>query len=282
MQLDPRAVRALAWLVALAGAAAAVLSVAIYAPFGPGNGDPRGKASGGEHPLEGGSDTVPDGAAPAAPRSVPNSLLPDLIVAAPRELYIVDDGVTRTLRFSTTVANVGDGPLHLTGDYDPATNLTTARQRIARNDGSSSDRVTGSFVWHPWHEHWHFEDFTVMEIWAYGDDGALRDLLMSTGKSTFCAIDSETYDLELPSAVEAPAFGTCGDGVQGISVGWSDTYGAELFGQSLDITDLPDGRYALRTLADPDDRIVERDDLNNDVVTFVAIAGDAIYALDAP
>ena len=200
----------------------------------------------------------------------------------PRQLYVVDDGVTRVLRFSTTVANVGEGPLDLLGSVDAASGVTTATQRIARDDGTTDARLAGRFAFHDEHEHWHFEDFTVMEIWTIDEVGGLVDLVASTGKSTFCAIDSEWYDQELPDAVAEAAFGTCGQGVQGISVGWSDTYEAELFGQSLEITGLADERYALRCVVDPDNLLVELEDGNNATISYMELGAGGVVLVEAP
>ena len=267
--------RLAAWFSALLAGGAAVIAAAIATTAG---GDPQGKASDGSRPLQGG-----DPASNSRARATPSSAtleLPDLIVLPPRQLYLVDDGAARVLRFSTTVANAGEGPLHLAGSYDPETNLTTATQHMSMTDGSVEERVAGAFMWHPWHEHWHFEDFTLMEVWTLDAAGELDELVASTGKSTFCAIDSELYDETLPGAASEPAFGTCGQGLQGISVGWSDTYEAELSGQSVDITGLAAGRYALRCVADPDGRIFETDDANNDVVVEIEIAAGGVTIME--
>jgi hypothetical protein len=245
-------------------------------------------------PLSGGAEprvreerTAASAAASATPDAEPSpkrprELLPDLQITPPRELYIEEGTDVRKLRFSTTVVNTGDGPLDIAGSFDADTGITTATQRIHLDDGAMTEQVAGAFMFHPGHEHWHFEDFTMLELWTYDGDGDLDEMKATTGKATFCAVDEVLEDDSLPHVPEGPSFLECGQGVQGISVGWSDTYTADLIGQELDITGVPDGRYAVRTVADPAERLRETDDDNNDLVVYVELRGDTIELLDAP
>ena len=212
----------------------------------------------------------------------PDLLLPDLQTLPPDELYVAVDreSDTREIRFSTTVVNVGEGPLEMVGTSDPGTGRTSATQRIrsVSLDGVVEE-VVGDFVYHPSHSHWHFEDFSAFELWTYGPGGALEDLVASSGKMTFCLMDTDRVSPASAGAPPNAAFGGCNRGVQGISVGWGDTYGANLPGQELDVSDVPDGRYAIRSTADPEDRLLETDDTNNTVVMYVELTGDRIAPL---
>ena len=252
-------------------------------PFGPA-GEPGTPAplSGGSEPRVGEGGRTPATADGDAARAAPRELLPDLQIMPPRELYIEEGVDARKLRFSTTVVNTGEGPLDLAGSYDTASGITTATQRIQRDDGSTIERLVGTFVYHPGHEHWHFDDFTMLELWTYDSDGRLVDMKATTGKATFCAVDEVLTYGSLPYVPDGPSFLECGQGVQGISVGWSDTYTADLIGQELDITGLPDGRYAVRTVADPAERLRETNDGNNDLTVYVELRGGTIELLDAP
>ncbi|HEY8173150.1 MAG TPA: hypothetical protein VIH21_08675, partial [Dehalococcoidia bacterium] len=143
-------------------------------------------------------------------------MVPDLQVLAIRDLYIEPGRASdsRILRYSTTIFNGGDGPLDLTGTVD-ADMMVTATQRMALGDGNMSQHDVGRFVFDGSHAHWHFEDFTLVQIWTYGPTGDLQRVVASKGKGTFCAVD------ELPEVAGAaePAYFTCGDGIQGISAG---------------------------------------------------------------
>ena len=59
------------------------------------------------------------------------------------------------------------------------------------------------------------------------------------------------------SASSQPHYTTCDATVQGLSVGWGDTYGSQLPGQEIDLTSLPDGLYTLTIVADPKGRLSE-------------------------
>jgi hypothetical protein len=212
----------------------------------------------------------------------PKELLPDLQVLPTRELYIEGAGDARKLRFSTTVVNTGDGPLDIAGAFDAARRITTATQLVHHDDGSAEEHLAGEFAFHPGHEHWHFRDFTAFELWTYREDGSLDEMKASTGKATFCAVDEVLEHADLPRVPQGPSYLQCGQAVQGISVGWSDTYTADLIGQELDISGVPDGRYAVRTIVDPAERLRETRDDNNEGVVYVELHGDRVSMLDGP
>lgn len=56
---------------------------------------------------------------------------------------------------------------------------------------------------------------------------------------------------ELISGAEQWEYGGCGE-VRDISPGWGDTHGCSVSGQELNIEAVPDGEFALRSVADPD------------------------------
>ena len=205
----------------------------------------------------------------------PVMFLPDLQIMPPVELYIQYDENTsrKALRFSTTVANIGQGPLEMLGHYDPNTGKTMATQSIqSRNE--VLEKFVGYFVYHPTHFHWHFENFTVFELRSYDpSNGALQQLLATTGKMSFCISDTMVLHSEIAGTPPQPEFPTCNPKVQGISVGWSDTYYSVVPGQHIDITNVPDGYYAVRSIADPDNLLLESNKTNNAVTVYVQIAG---------
>jgi hypothetical protein len=211
----------------------------------------------------------------------PRALLPDLVVRHPGEIYIQDgdDGV-REIRFSTSVANVGEGPLEMLGQYEPASDKTLASQRILYADGSQTELEIGRFIFHPDHDHWHFEDFTVFELWSVDGDNEPDELVASTGKLTFCLVDAYPVGEPPPNGVAEPAVLECNSGVQGLSVGWEETYEADFPGQELDIPELADGIYAVRTVVDPDGRVSETDTTNNESLALVQIDGDQVVVLE--
>ena len=68
---------------------------------------------------------------------------------------------------------------------------------------------------------------------------------------------------KLPGAPKQAVYNTCGASVQGMSVGWGDTYGYQLVGQEIDIIGLPNGDYRLRIELDPKNKLVETNETDN-------------------
>jgi hypothetical protein len=122
------------------------------------------------------------------------------------------------------------------------------------------------------HGHWHLDDFAEYQLWTHTTAGDLEALVTTSGKVTFCLIDEFPLD-DLNPAVPEPVFGPCDPHAQGISSGWGETYEAWLPGQSLDITGLPDGPYALLTIIDPEDLLLESNETNNAYIMYVVIEG---------
>ena len=199
---------------------------------------------------------------PASSRAPGDVLLPDLRTQPHSELYISNN--ERNLRLSNTIANIGTGPAEIypepsagsdcDGDGD-ATNDRFAFQRVFQDsadvgspgyfvrsqDTVSVSRQVGCMVYHPQHYHWHFEDFSLYALRAEsGGETVGRSV-----KVSFCVVDT---DHPFPARRGSPAsyyYGRNGCGattVEGLSIGWADTYGAYLAGQRVDVTGLARGQ----------------------------------------
>src|SRR5262245_44207365 len=101
-------------------------------------------------------------------------LKPNLQAFPAGNLAIVQDmSGAPQLMFSATTWNNGDGPLVLVaGETDPATLKQKVYQRVFLSDGTFYDRVAGDFVWHPSHNHFHFEDYAVYTLQPFSVAGA--------------------------------------------------------------------------------------------------------------
>jgi len=77
-------------------------------------------------------------------------------------------------------------------------------------------------------------------------------------KTTFCIMDTGLVQ-SLPGSPRAAVYSQCGASVQGMSVGWGDTYGWSLPEQWIDLNGsfLADGSYVLRSVADPRNKLHE-------------------------
>ena len=72
-------------------------------------------------------------------------------------------------------------------------------------------------------------------------------------------MDTTKINTQLPGAPGSAVYSSCGNTIQGMSVGWGDTYGSHLAGQEIDFTNNPDGIYQLKIVIDPKNVIVESD-----------------------
>jgi hypothetical protein len=198
-------------------------------------------------------------------------LLPDIAVSPPRELYVAFAGGGRQLRFSTTVSNVGIGPLEIVGLFDEDEERALATQLLHRGDDGPFQHPVGTLDFDGGHGHWHFEDFMTFELWTYAENGALEEMLVSTGKISFCLLDFTAIEPPLEHAYDLPLFDACDWTRQGLSPGWEETYAAWLPGQELDISNVPDGRYVVRTVLDPDNRLIDANRFNHAVAVFIEL-----------
>lgn len=187
-------------------------------------------------------------------------LLPDLTPWISQDHSFLDGWTIQgnDLRLTSAIANIGTGPLELRGG---ATHGTTqdVYQRIYNSDGTFTDVFAGSFVYHPEHQHIHFEDFAEFRLREVLPDGSVGAVIATSAKVSFCLLDVQQYDNSGPSS---PYYLSCQQ-LQGISVGWADVYDKGLPGQSIDITNVPDGTYWLEEVVDPSNRIMESNETNN-------------------
>jgi hypothetical protein len=206
------------------------------------------------------------------------SKLPNLTPYPAQDVRIENraDG-TRHLRFSTLSWNHGVGPLEIrAGAVDTGSGKQQVFQRIYQSDGSYTDVFAGWFEYHPLHGHIHFENYalyTLQPLDANGGEARIGQ------KTTFCIMDTTRVDTKLPGASKKAVYKTCGNTVQGMSVGWGDKYGYQLEGQSIPITDLPDGDYALTIEVDPKGVITETNNADNVSVITIRLQGSTVTVL---
>lgn len=200
-------------------------------------------------------------------------LLPDIIV---RQSDLFDNrievsGGQTFLRLSNGTANIGDGPLYLYGGQDNGDGTQDVHQRIFADDGSFTDRLAGTFTFHPTHGHIHYNDWSEYRIREITAGGGVGPILAKGVKTSFCIIDLGVYDSSLPGFVPGGFFRSCGTQIQGLSVGWIDVYSSFLTGQAINITNIPDGQYWLESMVDPRDTVLEKDETNNTARILVTL-----------
>lgn len=202
-----------------------------------------------------------------------NYLFPDMVVTEPTPFYVVRDGDKKILRFSTTYANIGEGPLEIVSTLNDDGETSHAIQRITKKDGSIEEHDVGNFIFHTEHDHWHIEDYVKFEIWSVNKDGKPDKPLANTAKISMCLWDERPYNLSIENAASGRVYSGCKSNIQGTSIGWSDNYWPELPGQFVDITDLQDGDYFMISNVNFDHKILEKDYSNNENILPIKIDG---------
>ncbi len=210
---------------------------------------------------------------PGLPTLDPNILYPDLVPLPASDMVVqtAQDGTIHLL-FSTTYYNQGLGTLELRADPNTAGIRADLQrdilQRVYHKDGGYEDSVVGTFLWHQEHLHYHYSDFITYDLTVV-DGPANEELDGMLVKSTFCLRDISRVDIDIPNKPADAKYKICGKELQGVSVGWGDTYYYNYPAQDLDITSLSSGTYKLVFNANPERKLKETN-LENNVssVTF--------------
>lgn len=203
-------------------------------------------------------------------------LLPDLQNLPPTDLYLVydEDSGRALIRFSNSIWNSGPGKLELVGTPNQQRDRIRVSQRVyAANQERFDEIEVGEFIFHGQHNHWHLEQFAVYEVWSVDERGSLKSVISSGGKVSYCIMDvslSETNNSDKIISTNR-RYTHCEEEIQGLSVGWIDTYKYYYWGQWVDVTSLEDGIYALVSTVNPDHLLREADTNNNTGVTYFGI-----------
>jgi len=209
------------------------------------------------------------GGIPAVGDPVGEPVLPDLAPEPPLDLRTRTEGDRITVRFSSTLVNVGEGDFILRGTrtFDE----WHVEQEVAFSEnGGELEPTEAPMVWGgDGHEHWHIERVATYTVYRLGDDGEVveDDIALTDAKIGFCFYDhTQVFDDGPPEAVYSHE--GCGDQEDNeirmaMSTGWSDVYDFDLPGQSIDVTDLEDGFYRVVGIVDPQGWFEETDEENN-------------------
>ena len=209
----------------------------------------------------------------AAPR--PGLLLPDLRQLPPAHPRVMQGRLPGSARFvvgfSSSVVNVGAGPLVVVGSRATAKGWMRADQ-LVHAAISAPVTVPGvgtiRYVRRRDHAHWHLLPFETYELRRAGDPAAA----LRARKVGFCLGDGFEAQLTrtLPGKPPKPVFKGCGRNsrdllrlVEGISVGYGDVYTPTLTGQSFDVSALAAGEYVVVHRVNPDRLLRESDYGNN-------------------
>jgi hypothetical protein len=222
------------------------------------------------------------------PAQAGGPLYPDLRTPPPSRLYFEAPNGAHpdrwVIRFDNKVGNWG-GKLELeaiwNGDgtktiyqnvYDQLSGGTMVEHKVVNSD----------FIYHPTHNHFHFAGFASYLLTKRDSKGAYRPTTKTGTKTSFCILDSIPVSLINSSFTKSDV--TCNAHIQGLSAGYADVYTAELPEQWVDIgtAPLPNGQYAILSVADPLNHIKETNESNNAGERFFTVTNGVITLTSAP
>lgn len=216
-------------------------------------------------------------------------LLPNMASLKASDVRIVKRDGVRRLRFSSTLADVGVGPLEVVprpgnrcpkGKRDVAQAVYQDKNGDHRYERATEHtrvfRQSGCMEFHPAHNHWHID--ASARYWLTRPGAAT--VLVRHSKVSFCLRDSR----RLPDRKRPATYGFCSrDKRQGITPGWGDVYEWFLEGQSLTLPrHLPRGLYCLHQRADPLDVFRESNETDNDSVRALRIRRTRVRYVETP
>jgi len=210
---------------------------------------------------------------PAPLSAAVNPLLPDLVMGPIEEVMggLEEFTGAPVVRVEATIVDKGAGDFLVAARRDfPWSDHWTVYQRIQEAGGGYTELATAAdllFTGAP-HSHWHVNNMEAHRLERIDTGDVLHEVI----KQGFCPYDTDRYFAGLPASpadpvhvetdCEGPAWVT--SLTMGVSVGWGDKYPWHMIEQSIDVTNVPDGKYRIREIADPNDWFEESDETNNE------------------
>jgi hypothetical protein len=203
---------------------------------------------------------------------------PDLQMGVPAHLYLGRYEGRSVLRATNNLKSRGEGPVMLRG-LRTGKRTMRARQHIYRLDGSRLIERTGAeleFKHIPGQgPYWKWARAARFELWSVDGAGHRQKLVRTGPKVVYCLRDLRHTDPG-PRSPRSRVFPKCSQDPRkrsvtlGTSVGWSDVYPSSYYEQWIDVTGLR-GCFAYVHRADPDNRVWENNEGNNDAQVIVRL-----------
>ena len=214
----------------------------------------------------------------------------------------VQNPVTRCLRFTTDVRNVGVGLLQVRipwlvadGASPTASGFVpgqcNADQAVTQTGGGEVTRPAGTCLFHAIHAHFHYQDLVSFAMYNVNTDGTTGAQIGKSLKESFCLGDDDYF-----------GFGTAGPNGprtyvgqpgcnlpanpppkvtvnEGVSPGWGDVYTWDTPGQFVDISTTPAGTYDIIEKTNPTGSLLVAGPQQTCSRTRVALTADAVSVL---
>lgn len=236
-------------------------------------------------------------AAPANPGNglfPPDDVNPPLSVAGQQPISCavdeqVEDGAKRCLRFSFGLGNVGWGnfDIRFSGDRLNPYAMTQCLQRADNALPDARPAGTGSF--HKTHGHFHYDNIIAHEVFRVFNRAGTgpREAVGDGRKLGYSPADQgipEWYRFDNGPPQVSSSAGNCSPGSQsrlGMSPGWGDAYRYQRPGNYVYFDKGSDGYYVVRTIADPQNDVLESNEADNVSYALIQIIGEEINVLES-
>ena len=206
---------------------------------------------------------------------------PDLVMRRPYGLYT--DRLTRAghtvLRAGNVIDSIGAGPAELHGRRI-GPRFMRAQQRIHTRDGGRIAVETGARLQfkfaHQSRYWWKFYNAARFELWRVNDAGERTRMVRVGPKVAYCLRDLTRTRPRLRRSPRRAVYPACSTNPNaervtlGTSIGWADIYPPAYPEQWIDVTGLR-GCFAYVHIADPQNRIYESDEDNNEAQVIVRL-----------
>jgi len=224
----------------------------------------------------------------AAADTAAAALKPNLVALPARDVYVQRADGERRLRFESGLGNVGRGPVEVRPNRARPCpkgqhHATQVMYRDADGTGfykkdvdtEVARRSAGCMIYHPYHDHWHFEAASRYTLYRQDRPDLVR---VARRKMSFCLRDSRRVPASYGTFHHQERYGACSKySPQGISVGWVDVYQSFLAGQAMRLPPgAGDGLYCLQIRVDPKDQVVESEDEDNTSLRAFYLRGDEV------
>lgn len=205
--------------------------------------------------------------------------------------------VTRCLRFTADVRNVGAGALEVRLPWLAAGGQSgfipgecRAEQLVTAADGEQAARAAGDCLYHLAHAHFHYKGLVSYTLYRHGTATKVG----ASQKASFCLADDDYFGFATAGPNGARGFvgqpgcnvpaQTSAAGVyvtEGVSPGWGDVYTWDTPDQFIDITATPPGSYDLVMKTNPNGALLVAGPQQTCALTVIKLDVDKVTTLSA-
>jgi hypothetical protein len=199
----------------------------------------------------------------------------------------INDEVSRCLRFSFGLANIGAGNFDVRFSSDRTGAQTKNYQCVQHADGTVTARAAGTSYFHQTHGHYHFNDIITHALYKVSNRSTGAMTLAGRGqKLGYSPADQSIPRWTVFDQAKSGTGGSAGncktdiDNRLGLSRGWGDAYRYQRPGNFVDFNTNGDGYYVVRTTADPVNVVQESNNANNSSYAYIRVEGDHVDVIE--